>query len=131
MKVTFVKNLFLSTIVCLTFTACTQLPTQSPNAQLLAQVHNIEAFPKAHSNQAKLLKYTDHCTIEFKANLGSGQATEHWSFKGNQLLSASTQVITENGLRKVTHFDLHDPAKQANFVALRNNFSADQLVACV
>ncbi len=126
----FKKSLLLS-FSCLTFTACTQLPTQSPNAQLLAQVHNIEAFPEAHSNQANLLKYTNHCTIEFKANLGSGQATEHWSFKGNQLLSASTQVITENGLRKVTHFDLHDPAKQANFVALRNNFSAEQLVACV
>ncbi|WP_326519366.1 hypothetical protein [Acinetobacter sp. CAAS 2-6] len=125
------KKLLLLSLSCLTFTACTQLPIQSPNAQLLAQVHNIEAFPEADSNQANLLKYTNHCTIEFKANLGTGQATEHWSFKDNQLLSASTQIITENGLRKVTHFDLHDPAKQANFVALRNNFSADQLIACV
>ncbi len=124
------KKTLLLSLYCLAFTACTHLPTQPQKSQLLEQVQNIQVLPETQSNQARLLKYQDTCIIEFTGKLGTGQAVEQWSFKGNQLLSANTHVLTQEGTRKVTHFDLQDPSKQANFVALRNNFHYDKLIQC-
>lgn len=126
-----VKTLIISSFTCLTFTACTHLPPQPQPSQLLEQVQNIQVLPETQSNQARLIKYKNTCIIEFTGKLGTGQATEHWAFKGDQLLSASTYVVAQDGTRQITHFDLHDPAKQANFMALKHNFQQEHIARCM
>jgi hypothetical protein len=85
-----------STLCCLALTACaTTAPLSSyPQAQVLEQDTNIEAYPTTTGNVAKLIKHDKQaCMIEFTGYLGGGQVTEHWIFNNKGLISA--QSFTE------------------------------------
>lgn len=113
----------------LILTACSTTPT-NPNAPTVLEQHkNISAEPSTKHNLAKLIKQTDNCVIEFTGNFETGKATEHWIFKGDQLISAFSNIDAEVE-NKQTVFDPKDAEKLKNFNSLKNNFKASNLEKC-
>lgn len=123
-------KIILSTILTsLTLTACSTTPT-NPNSPIVLEQHkNISAEPSTKHNLARLIKQTDNCVIEFTGNFETGKATEHWIFKGDQLISAFSNVDAEVE-KKQTVFDIQDVEKLKNFDALKKNFKATNLEKC-
>ncbi|WP_315077571.1 hypothetical protein [Acinetobacter guillouiae] len=125
-----ISKVILPTIL-MTFalTACSTTPT-NPNAPTVLEQHkNISAEPSTKHNLAKLIKQTDNCVIEFTGNFETGKATEHWIFKGDQLISAFSNVDAEVE-NKQTVFDPKDAEKLKNFNSLKNNFKTSNLEKC-
>ena len=121
------KELILTISIALT--ACSTTPT-NPNAPVVLEQHkNISAEPSTKHNLARLIKQKDNCVIEFTGNFETGKATEHWIFKGDQLISAFSNVNAEVE-NKQTIFDPNDAEKLKNFAALQKNFKAKNLEKC-
>ena len=110
-------------------TACCTTPT-NPNTPIVLEQHkNISAEPTTKHNLARLIKQKDNCVIEFTGNFETGKAIEHWIFKGDQLISAFSN-IEANVENKQTVFDPKDADKINNFNALKKNFNASALEIC-
>lgn len=125
----FLKTLFAICLTMIALTACSTTPT-NPNAPVVLEQHkNISAEPSTKHNLARLIKQTDNCVIEFTGNFETGKATEHWIFKGDQLISAFSNVDAEVE-KKQTVFDIQDAEKLKNFDALKKNFKATNLEKC-
>lgn len=124
------KKIILSSIfITFALTACSTTPT-NPNAPIVLEQHkNISAEPVTKHNLARLIKQTDNCVIEFTGNFETGKATEHWIFKGDQLISAFSNVDAEVE-KKQTIFDIQDAEKLKNFNSLKKNFKATNLANC-
>ena len=123
------KILLSIPLIVITLTACSTTLT-NPNAPTVLEQHkNISAEPSTKHNLAKLIKQTDNCVIEFTGNFETGKATEHWIFKGDQLISAFSNVDAEVE-NKQTVFDPKDAEKLKNFNSLKNNFKASNLEKC-
>ncbi|WP_419819669.1 hypothetical protein [Acinetobacter sp.] len=123
------KILLSIPLIVITLTACSTTLT-NPNAPTVLEQHkNISAEPSTKHNLAKLIKQTDNCVIEFTGNFETGKATEHWIFKGDQLISAFSNVDAEVE-NKQTVFDPKDAEKQKNFNSLKNNFKISNLEKC-
>ncbi|AIL73689.1 hypothetical protein [Acinetobacter baumannii] len=139
------QKLLFSTLCCLALTACaTTAPLSSyPQAQVLEQDTNIEAYPTTTGNVAKLIKHDKQtCMIEFTGYLGGGQVTEHWIFNNKGLISAQSfteqypdssgilSQATNSTTKSSTTFNIQDPEIQNNFKKLQSNFSKDNLAKC-
>lgn len=123
------KLFILIQMIFFSLTACSTTPT-NPNAPTVLEQHkNISAEPSTKHNLAKLIKQTDNCVIEFTGNFETGKATEHWIFKGDQLISAFSNVDAEVE-NKQTVFDPKDAEKLKNFNSLKNNFKTSNLEKC-
>ena len=119
----------LLTTTAITLTACSTTPT-NPNAPIVLEQHkNISAEPTTKHNLARLIKQKDNCVIEFTGNFETGKATEHWIFKGDQLISAFSNVDAEVE-NKQTVFDPTDAEKLKNFALLKKNFKKSNLDKC-
>lgn len=124
-----IKELFIVSITALTLTACSTTPT-NPNAPVVLEQHkNIAAEPSTKHNLARLIKQSDNCVIEFTGNFETGKATEHWIFKGDQLISAFSNIEADVE-NKQTVFDPKDPEKIKNFQSLAKNFKTSNLERC-
>lgn len=123
------KIILSSILTTLALTACSIIPTD-PNAPIVIEQHkNISAEPSTKHNLARLIKQKDNCVIEFTGNFETGKATEHWIFKGDQLISAFSNVDAD--IEKThTIFDIQDAEKLSNFNALKKNFNASSLEIC-
>ena len=120
-----ISILFTTTVI----TACSTTPT-TPNAPVVLEQHkNISAEPSTKHNLARLIKQKDNCVIEFTGNFETGKATEHWIFKGDQLISAFSNVNAEVE-NKQTVFDPTDAEKLKNFALLKKNFKNSNLDKC-
>ncbi|MEZ6841253.1 hypothetical protein ABVN80_14105 [Acinetobacter baumannii] len=129
---------------CLALTACaTTAPLSSyPQAQVLEQDTNIEAYPTTTGNVAKLIKHDKQaCMIEFTGYLGGGQVTEHWIFNNKGLISAqsftkqypdSSGILSQatNSTTKALPLLISKIEIQNNFKKLQSNFSKDNLAKC-
>ncbi len=113
----------------LSLTACSTTPINSNAPIVLEQHKNISAEPSTKHNLARLIKQKDNCVIEFTGNFETGKATEHWIFKGDQLISAFSNVDAEVE-NKQTVFDPSDAEKLKNFASLKKNFKASNLDKC-
>ena len=124
-------QVLVSTIlIASSITACTTTPT-NPNAPVVLEQHkNISAEPSTKHNLARLIKQTDNCVIEFTGNFETGKATEHWIFKGDQLISAFSNIDAEVE-NKQTVFDPNDAEKMKNFELLKKNFKTANLEKCL
>ena len=123
------KTICLTTFACLSLTACSTTPT-NPNEPIVLEQHkNISAEPTTKHNLARLIKQKDNCVIEFTGNFETGKATEHWIFKGDQLISAFSNVNAEVE-NKQTVFDPTDAEKLKNFALLKKNFKKSNLDKC-
>lgn len=125
------KHLNLSFIITtvIALTACSTTPT-NPNAPIVLEQHkNISAEPSTKHNLARLIQQKDNCVIEFTGNFETGKATEYWIFKGEQLISAFSNVNADVE-NKRTVFDIQDTEKLKNFAALQKNFKAKNLEKC-
>lgn len=123
------KVAVISPLVISALTACSTTQI-NPNAPIVLEQHkNISAEPNTKHNLARLIKQTDNCVIEFTGNFETGKATEHWIFKGDQLISAFSNVDAEVE-KKQTVFDIQDVEKLKNFDALKKNFKAPNLEKC-
>jgi len=123
------KLIFLTNFVILALSACSTTPS-NPNAPTVLEQHkNISAEPNTKHNLARLIRQTDNCVIEFTGNFEKGKATEHWIFKGEQLISAFSNVDADIE-QKQTVFDPKDAEKLKNFNSLKNNFKAANLEKC-
>lgn len=123
-------KIVLSTLfITASLSACTTTPIQSDTPQVLEQHKNISAEPTTKHNLARLIKQKDNCVIEFTGNFETGKATEHWIFKGDQLISAFSNVNAEVE-NKQTVFDIQDAEKLKNFATLQKNFKATNLEKC-
>ena len=120
------KIIFSTILTTLALTACSITPTD-PNSPIVIEQHkNISAEPSTKHNLARLIKQKDNCVIEFTGNFETGKATEHWIFKGDQLISAFSNVDAD--IEKThTIFDIQDAEKLSNFNALKKNFNASSL----
>ena len=124
-----VKIIVANILTTLLLTACSTTPT-NPNTPIVLEQHkNISAEPTTKHNLARLIKQKDNCVIEFTGNFETGKATEHWIFKGDQLISAFSNVDAD--IEKThTIFDIQDAHKIKNFNALKKNFNASSLEIC-
>ncbi|WP_111860978.1 hypothetical protein [Acinetobacter sp. CFCC 10889] len=123
-------KIILSTIfITATLTACSTTPTNPNTPVVLEQHKNISAEPSTKHNLARLIKQKDNCVIEFTGNFETGKATEHWIFKGDQLISAFSNIDAEVE-NKQTVFDPNDAEKVKNFELLKKNFKAENLAKC-
>ncbi|ENU60267.1 putative signal peptide protein [Acinetobacter guillouiae MSP4-18] len=123
------KILLSVPLIAIALTACSTTPTNQNTPTVLEQHKNISAEPSTKHNLAKLIKQTDNCVIEFTGNFETGKATEHWIFKGDQLISAFSNVDAEVE-NKQTVFDPKDAENLKNFNSLKNNFKASNLEKC-
>ncbi|MFW1943838.1 hypothetical protein ACG93R_10035 [Acinetobacter guillouiae] len=123
------KTLLSVPLIAIALTACSTTPTNPNTPTILEQHKNISAEPSTKHNLAKLIKQTDNCVIEFTGNFETGKATEHWIFKGEQLISAFSNVDAEVE-NKQTVFDPKDAEKLKNFNSLKNNFKTSNLEKC-
>lgn len=141
-------TLLIASLCSFGLTACQQIPISSTdaNAQVIEQVDYLQAFPSTEGNTAKLVKQKEGCIIEFYGLYETGRATEQWTFKGNQLLSAHTTIshYADGGLANAENkgkdiqiasqqkntFDIQDSKTQDNFKALIGNFKAASLAQC-
>lgn len=123
------KIIFPAILMTLALSACSTTPT-NPNAPTVLEQHkNISAEPNTKHNLARLIRQTDNCVIEFTGNFETGKATEHWIFKGEQLISAFSNVDADIE-QKQTVFDPKDAEKLKNFNSLKNNFKVSNLEKC-
>lgn len=123
-------KIILSTILTtLALTACSTTPKNTNVPTVLEQHKNISAEPTTKHNLARLIKQKDNCVIEFTGNFETGKATEHWIFKGDQLISAFSNIDAEVE-NKQTVFDIQDAEKLKNFATLQKNFKATNLEKC-
>ncbi|MFW2013632.1 hypothetical protein [Acinetobacter bereziniae] len=123
------KIIFPAILMTLALSACSTTPT-NPNAPIVLEQHkNISAEPNTKHNLARLIRQTDNCVIEFTGNFETGKATEHWIFKGEQLISAFSNVDADIE-QKQTVFDPKDAEKLKNFNSLKNNFKTANLEKC-
>lgn len=124
------KPVLFSCVIIFLITACSTIPTNPNTPMVLEQHKNISAEPTTKHNLARLIKQQDNCVIEFTGNFQTGKATEHWIFKGDQLISAFSNINAkvEN---KQTIFDVQNAEKQINFTALKNNFKKSNLDKCL
>ena len=123
------KTICLTTFACLSITACSTTPI-NPNEPIVLEQHkNISAEPTTKHNLARLIQQKDNCVIEFTGNFETGKATEHWIFKGDQLISAFSNVNAEVE-NKQTVFDPTDAEKLKNFALLNKNFKNSNLDKC-
>lgn len=128
------QTLLLSAVTALTLSACATTPKTLPSGEpatafVLEQIKNIGAEPQTSHNSARLIKQSNNCDIEFIAEFNSGKATEHWIFEGDQLISAFSNIQSNEENKQIV-FDPQDPAKIQNFHALKNNFKASHLKQC-
>ncbi|QIO06983.1 hypothetical protein [Acinetobacter shaoyimingii] len=126
------QTLCIIAFTALSLSACTLSPknqSTDPAAFVIEQHKDIDAEPKTKHNVAQLLKHGDYCDIEFTAYLHTGTATEHWIFKDERLLSAFTLIDTEVQKKQII-FDPSQEHPQANFKALKSNFSNENLEQC-
>ncbi|RZG78110.1 hypothetical protein [Acinetobacter sp. WCHAc060025] len=124
------KTIFSIILIASSITACSTTPT-NPNAPVVLEQHkNISAEPSTKHNLARLIKQTDNCVIEFTGNFETGKATELWIFKGDQLISAFSNIDAEVE-NKQTVFDPNDAEKVKNFELLKKNFKATNLEKCL
>ena len=124
------NNILAVLLTCLSITACSTTPTH-PNAPVVLEQHkNISAEPTTEHNLARLIKQSDNCVIEFTGNFQTGKATEHWIFKGDQLISAFSNIKAEVKNQQ-TVFDIQNTEKQSNFAALKKNFKQSNLDKCM
>ena len=123
------KIILSSILTTLALSACSTTPT-NPNAPVVLEQHkNISAEPSTKHNLARLIKQKDNCVIEFTGNFETGIASEYWIFKGDQLISAFSNVDAD--IEKThTIFDIQDADKIKNFNALKKNFNASSLEIC-
>jgi hypothetical protein len=125
------KMLILTGLAGIAVTACTTAPKiPQLEAGVLQEVQNLEVYPDTVDNKAKLTKFIDKCVIEFTGNLKAGKSIEHWSFKGNTLISGGATTFAQDGSSTANNFDLHSPEVQKNFLALRHHFHKDALAQC-
>lgn len=125
------KMLILTGLAGIAVTACTTAPKiPQLEAGVLQEVQNLEVYPDTVDNKAKLTKFIDKCVIEFTGNLKAGKSIEHWSFKGNTLISGGATTFAKDGSSTTNNFDLHSPEVQKNFLALRHHFHKDALAQC-
>lgn len=123
------KILLSIPLIAIALSACSTTPS-NPNAPTVLEQHkNISAAPNTKHNLARLIRQTDNCVIEFTGNFETGKATEHWIFKGEQLISAFSNVDADIE-QKQTVFDPKDAEKLKNFNSLKNNFKAANLEKC-
>ena len=123
------KIILSSILTTLALTACSTTPT-NPNAPVVLEQHkNISAEPTTKHNLARLIKQKDNCVIEFTGNFETGKATEHWIFKGDQLISAFSNIDADVEKKQIV-FDPKDVDKINNFNALKKNFNASALEIC-
>ncbi|CAM9144654.1 MULTISPECIES: hypothetical protein [Acinetobacter] len=123
------KIIFPAILMTLALSACSTTPS-NPNAPTVLEQHkNISAAPNTKHNLARLIRQTDNCVIEFTGNFETGKATEHWIFKGEQLISAFSNVDADIE-QKQTVFDPKDAEKLKNFNSLKNNFKVSNLEKC-
>ncbi|MBJ9901179.1 hypothetical protein [Acinetobacter bereziniae] len=123
------KILLSIPLIAIALSACSTTPS-NPNAPTVLEQHkNISAAPNTKHNLARLIRQTDNCVIEFTGNFETGKATEHWIFKGEQLISAFSNVDADIE-QKQTVFDPKDAEKLKNFNSLKNNFKAVNLEKC-
>ena len=113
----------------LALSACSTTPRNPNTPTVLEQHKNISAEPNTKHNLARLIRQTDNCVIEFTGNFETGKATEHWIFKGEQLISAFSNVDADIE-QKQTVFDPKDAEKLKNFNSLKNNFKVSNLEKC-
>lgn len=124
------KKIILSAIfMTLILSACSTTPSNPNTPTVLEQHKNISAEPNTKHNLARLIRQTDNCVIEFTGNFETGKATEHWIFKGEQLISAFSNVDADIE-QKQTVFDPKDAEKLKNFNSLKNNFKVSNLEKC-
>ncbi|WP_180174201.1 hypothetical protein [Acinetobacter sp. YH01022] len=125
------KMLILTGLAGIAVTSCTTAP-KIPQLEtgVLQEVQNLEVYPDTVDNKAKLTKFIDKCVIEFTGNLKAGKSIEHWSFKGNTLISGGATTFAQDGSSTANNFDLHSPEVQKNFLALRHHFHKDALAQC-
>lgn len=124
------KKIILSAIfMTLILSACSTTPSNPNTPTVLEQHKNISAEPNTKHNLARLIRQTDNCVIEFTGNFETGKATEHWIFKGEQLISAFSNVDADIE-QKQTVFDPIDAEKLKNFNSLKNNFKVSNLEKC-
>lgn len=124
------NTIFSTILIASSITACSTTPTNSNAPVVLEQHKNISAEPSTKHNLARLIKQTDNCVIEFTGNFEAGKATEHWIFKGDQLISAFSNVDADVE-NKQTIFDPNDAEKVENFELLKKNFKAINLEKCL
>ncbi|AMW77756.1 hypothetical protein AMD27_01845 [Acinetobacter sp. TGL-Y2] len=120
---------FFTTLTSILLAGCSNLLLDSSTPMVLEQHKNISAQPETKHNLARLIKQSDNCVIEFTGNFQTGKATEYWIFKGDQLISAYTNLDTQAEDKQVI-FHVNDPDKQKNFKSLKNNFSKKNLAKC-
>ena len=128
------QTLFISAVTALTLSACATTPKTLPSGEpatafVIEQHKNLDVEPTTKHNLARLIKQSNNCVIDFTGNFESGKATEYWIFKGDQLISAFTNLNAEGETQQVV-FDLNDPEKQDNFKSLKSNFSKKNLAKC-
>lgn len=124
-----IQALIISALTALSITACSTTPSD-PNAPIILEQHkNISAQPETRHNLARLIKQSNNCVIEFTGNFQTGKATEYWIFKGDQLISAYSNLDTRAEDKQVI-FHVNEPDKQKNFKSLKNNFSKKNLTKC-
>lgn len=123
------KSVFTLSILMFFLTSCSTTPS-NPNAPIVLEQHkNIAVEPETKHNLARLIKQKDNCLIEFTGKFQTGKATEYWIFKGDQLISAFSNVDADVENKQIV-FDPKDPAKLENFTALKNHFKASNLKYC-
>lgn len=124
-----IQTLLISLLTALSLSACSTTQT-NPNAPIVVEQHkNISAEPSTKHNLARLIKQKDNCMIEFTGNFETGKATENWIFKGDQLISAFSNIEADVE-KKQTVFDPKDPEKIKNFQSLAKNFKTSNLERC-
>lgn len=116
-------------LIAFSLAACSTVPSNSNTPIVLEQHKNLSVIPETKHNTARLIKQIDNCVIEFTGNFETGKATEYWIFKGEQLISAYSNINAELE-NKQTVFDPQDPSKQQNLAVLKKNFSPAKLQQC-
>ena len=122
-------KIYQTLFLVLSISSCSTTPSNPNTPTVLEQHKNISAEPNTKHNLARLIRQTDNCVIEFTGNFETGKATEHWIFKGDQLISAFSNVDADIE-QKQTVFDPKDAEKLKNFNTLKNNFKAANLEKC-
>lgn len=128
------QTLIISAVTAFTLSACTTTPKTLPSGEtatafVIEQHKNLDVEPNTKHNMARLIKQSNNCLIEFTGNFQTDKATEYWIFKGDQLISAFSNLDTE-AEDKQTVFDLNEEKTQVNFHALKKNFADKNLEKC-
>lgn len=128
------QTLIISAVTAFTLSACATTPKTLPSGEaatafVIEQHKNLDVEPNTKHNVARLIKQSNNCLIDFTGNFESGKATEYWIFKGDQLISAFSDLDSD-AEDKQTVFDPNAAQTQANFHALKKNFAEKNLAQC-